>query len=95
MAKNILFINGAAIALALMLFFQGQQTERAEEQVNTFTNTSSDCSKVKGFDKIVCLADAFKATLKDDQLAILQLAYSKKMLSSGRIYLPVFAMHDE
>jgi hypothetical protein len=38
---------------------------------------SNDCSKQSGINKVVCLADAFKATLNKDQLALLQLDYSK------------------
>lgn len=39
---------------------------------------STDCSTETGIAKIVCLADAFKASLKDEQLSLLQLGYSKK-----------------
>lgn len=36
-----------------------------------------DCSSATGLARVVCLADAFKATLSTDQLAILQRPYSK------------------
>ncbi len=38
---------------------------------------SGDCSKQPGIYKVVCLAEAFKATLNKDQLALVQLDYSK------------------
>lgn len=37
----------------------------------------ADCAQARGLARIVCLADAFKATLTDEQRAQLQLAYSK------------------
>ena len=36
-----------------------------------------NCALARGLAKVVCLADAFKATLNDSQLAALQLPYSK------------------
>ncbi len=75
--KNLLFVNGVALVLALSMFLYRHQIEDSQGQEKNLTSASTDCSKVKGFAKIVCLADAFKATLKDDQLALLQLAYSK------------------
>ena len=36
-----------------------------------------DCSSAQGLARVVCLADAFKATLTTEQLAALQLPYSK------------------
>jgi Protein of unknown function (DUF3500) len=38
---------------------------------------SKDCSKELGLSKTVCLAESFKATLDKDQLALIQLKYSK------------------
>ncbi len=38
---------------------------------------SNDCSKQLGISKVVCLAEAFKATLNKDQLTLVQLSYSK------------------
>ena len=37
----------------------------------------TDCSSATGLARVVCLADAFKATLSADQLAVLQRTYSK------------------
>ncbi len=37
----------------------------------------TDCQSAKGLARVVCLADAFKATLTSEQVAVLQLAYSK------------------
>ncbi|MBS1681041.1 MAG: DUF3500 domain-containing protein [Bacteroidetes bacterium] len=38
---------------------------------------SKDCSGESGLSKVVCFAEAFKATLNKEQLALVQLAYSK------------------
>lgn len=75
--KNLLFVNSVGLVLVLSMFLFGKQ-KNSKEQVATFTSASTDCAMAKGFAKIVCLADAFKATLKEDQLALLQLAYSKQ-----------------
>lgn len=40
------------------------------------TGTTSDCSSKTGVEQIVCLADAFKATLSSSQVSSLQLAYT-------------------
>ena len=48
--------------------------------ITTFFSTlgqSNDCSKQPGISRVVCLAEAFKATLNKDQLALVQLDYSK------------------
>lgn len=39
--------------------------------------TPPDCLSAKGLERVVCLADAFKATLSANQVATLQLPYSK------------------
>ena len=41
------------------------------------TRVPPDCASAKGLERVVCLADAFKATLTNDQMATLQLSYSK------------------
>ena len=38
---------------------------------------TADCGSAKGMERIVCLADAFKATLSAEQVATLQRTYSK------------------
>src|SRR5579859_5211586 len=48
--------------------------------ITTFLSThgqSNDCPKQGGISRVVCLAEAFKATLNKDQLALVQLDYSK------------------
>lgn len=76
----ILFLYGIGL-LALPSMFTGQRPLQvyavapAAEQV-TLT-TTADCASVKGLEQVVCLAEAFKATLSADQLATLQRAYSK------------------
>ncbi|MDO7854056.1 DUF3500 domain-containing protein [Hymenobacter convexus] len=41
------------------------------------TAASPDCGSAKGLAKVICLADAFKATLTPDQLALVQRPYAK------------------
>ncbi len=41
------------------------------------TATTTNCASSTGLGKVVCLAEAFKATLSSTQLAAVQLAYSK------------------
>ena len=55
--------------------FQISPVTPATEQL-TLAPTA-DCASAKGLERIVCLADAFKATLSAEQLATLQRAYSK------------------
>ncbi len=43
----------------------------------TSITTTTNCSSVTGLAQIICLAEAFKATLSATQLATVQLAYSK------------------
>ncbi|TAE22980.1 MAG: DUF3500 domain-containing protein [Cytophagales bacterium] len=43
----------------------------------TTTGVASSCTGVTGLAKVVCLAEAFKATLTSTQVATLQVAYSK------------------
>ncbi|HLZ15835.1 MAG TPA: DUF3500 domain-containing protein [Cyclobacteriaceae bacterium] len=48
--------------------------------ITTFLSThgqSNDCPKQGGISRVVCLAEAFKATLNKDQLTLVQLDYSK------------------
>ena len=44
--------------------------------VNAAGTTTTDCSSKTGVEKIVCLADAFKATLSSSQITALQLDYT-------------------
>ena len=48
----------------------------ADSTVNPDAITVSDCSSATGIEKIICLADAFKAQLTSNQLATVQLSYS-------------------
>lgn len=50
----------------------------SESSTNTTTATTvSSCESQSGINKIICLADAFKASLSSTQLAQVQLSYSK------------------
>ena len=76
--KNILFINGAGLVLVLSMFLLENKVDNNQKPSISFSTAPTDCSKAKGFAKITCLADAFKATLKEDQVTLLQLEYSKQ-----------------
>jgi hypothetical protein len=75
--KNTLLVNGLGIVfLFLITMFHYEAPATTEDIV-----TSPDCASKKGFAKILCLTDALKSTLKEDQLALLQLDYSKQNAS--------------
>ena len=65
LAATLLFFN-----LNFSSFFQ------AKEEKVTFTPPPTACDNVTGIEKIICLADAFKAILSASQLATVQLNYS-------------------
>jgi hypothetical protein len=49
----------------------------SHEDKATFSPPIVACDNLSGLEKVICLADAFKATLNSTQLSALQLAYSK------------------
>jgi Protein of unknown function (DUF3500) len=55
----------------------GGQTCTLALTVAKANTSSADCSTATGLQKVVCLAEAFKATLSATQLTALQLTYSK------------------
>ena len=73
--KKIIFVTSLGIVMLLSFCLL-----RAISQVkqNGGADTTTDCAKQTGLSKVICLAEAFKATLKEDQLLLLQLAYSKE-----------------
>ncbi len=74
--KNILLVSGITFFIMLSIFLLQAQIQVKKKQANS--GSSADCSKDTGIRKVVCLAEAFKATLKDDQVLLLQLTYSKE-----------------
>lgn len=69
--------SGAGTA-TFALSFGGQTCNLALTVATpTSTTTTANCGTATGLAKVVCLAEAFKATLTASQLAIVQLAYSK------------------
>ncbi len=75
-ANNALFI-GMASLLATGLFMLSNKSSDAYQVAAPIVVTAPDCSKAKGIAKVVCMADNFKAMLNPEQLAALQLQYSK------------------
>ena len=65
--------------LPAMLVIQSQSNVPSVATVSSPLSVQlpPDCSSMKGLARVVCLADAFKATLTSDQMAVLQLPYSK------------------
>lgn len=61
----------AAFAISL-----GGQSCTLSLTVNA-SGSTTDCSSKTGYDRLLCLIDAFKATLSASQLSTVQLAYSK------------------
>ncbi|AUD05807.1 DUF3500 domain-containing protein [Spirosoma pollinicola] len=69
---------GLCILSALLVDQQQTHTPSVSPVFNSLsTQSNADCASVKGLEKIVCLADAFNATLTSEQRAMLQLTYSK------------------
>jgi len=54
----------------------GGQSCTLELKVEEGSSSSSDCSSETGIDKLICLCDAFKATLSSSQISTLQLDYT-------------------
>ncbi len=72
--KYTFFTFSVALLLFLLACKPPSQTQAGNKNAPaTIANNSKD----KGIQKIIRLADAFKATLKEDQLILLQLQYSK------------------
>lgn len=75
-ANNLLFISMAAL-LAAGFFMLPVKPGDTYQNTAPVMVTAPDCAKAKGIAKVVCLADNFKAMLNAEQLAVLQLQYSK------------------
>jgi hypothetical protein len=69
-----LFGIGLLIGVPAMLW---QSTALKKEKQVTFQTTGDDPSKLTGLARVVALAEGFKSTLQPDQIALLQLDYTK------------------
>ena len=76
--KHLTFIYSLGIFVMLSFFLHRNHTRDTGEQRTFLPGISTGLLKDTGIFKVVRLAEAFKATLKDDQLSVLQLAYAKK-----------------
>ena len=78
--KYLQLLSGIG-AFVLPAIFSPQSQFQAPSVVaaiSTFSVTqTTDCELVKGLARVVCLADAFRATLTSEQITTLQLPYSK------------------
>lgn len=76
--SSIVFSIGLSLISTILVVDRHSGVSSAGMAANTtFRQLPPDCSSAKGLTRVVCLADAFKATLTTDQLAVLQLPYSK------------------
>ena len=75
--KNLTYLHGGAVLVAFSILLLQHQTSATPEQINSTAGIIIN-QKDTGLEKVIHLAEAFKASLKEDQLAQLQLAYSKK-----------------
>lgn len=74
--KHVALLSGSVLGVALcavLLYY----TSNSNQQENSITSILPVSLKDTGLVKVVRLAEAFKTTLKEDQVAQLQLAYSK------------------
>jgi len=75
-ANNMLFIGAASLLAATLLMLPGQPDSNYQSATPVVV-VATDCAKAKGIAKVVCLADNLKTMLNPEQLAALQLQYSK------------------
>jgi Protein of unknown function (DUF3500) len=66
----------SASGTAIFAITVGGQSCNLSLTVGTGSSVSTSCDTKTGAEKIVCLCDAFKATLSSSQISTLQLAYS-------------------
>ena len=75
-AQNAFFISAAALLGVGFFMLPGKPGNTYQSAAPVIT-VAPDCSKEKGIAKVVCLAETFKGLLNAEQLATLQLPYSK------------------
>ena len=73
---SLLFSTGLCLFSTALLV---QRHTRTDAAVGHFVSsrTPPDCESAKGLERILCLADAFKATLSAEQIATVQRPYAK------------------
>jgi hypothetical protein len=74
--KSFSFLPSIGLLL-LTALFMGPATRTNKENRHRLPTITADCGSVKRMERIVCLADAFKAMLSADQVATLQRTYSR------------------
>ncbi|NEU70116.1 DUF3500 domain-containing protein [Spirosoma agri] len=78
--KPLMFLSGIGLVIfpALLAIQRPVYTPAPVQMANPLPMAvPTDCASVEGLAQVVCLADAFKATLNREQVAALQLPYSK------------------
>lgn len=76
--KKLTFLCGAGLLVVSSAFLFGYKAENTRHQVARLPAVATGFAADTGISRIVRLAEAFKATLKEDQLSLLQLNYSKQ-----------------
>ena len=78
--KHILLVSGIGLLLPLLLTVQRDAPLPLAVAATrpAVARSTADCESATGLARVICRADAFKATLTSDQLAMVQLPYSKE-----------------
>ncbi|GAB4038415.1 DUF3500 domain-containing protein [Spirosoma gilvum] len=76
--SSLIYGFGLCLLSAILVIDHQVTTSLVSHPVNSLSvRRITDCSSEKGLAKLICLADAFKATLSAEQLTVLQRPYSK------------------
>ena len=75
--KSFSFLPSIGLLLLPALFMSRPSAQTDKEDSHRLQALTVDCGSAKGMERIICLAEAFKATLAADQVATLQRTYSK------------------
>jgi hypothetical protein len=75
--KYLVLLCSAGSFAIFSIFLFRSSTPHSQQQEPILNAASDDCSKKTGIDKVICLVEAFKGTLKEEQLSLVQLEYSK------------------
>ncbi len=76
--RNLIIISGIAYCVISSVFLFRNQLQNPQKQNAVFTGIPIDSTKDTGITEVIRLAKAFENTLKENQLSLLQLEYSKK-----------------
>lgn len=75
--KHVALVVGCFSVILSSLFLMQHLSSKQQQEKNSIAGFKGAALKDTSLARVIRLAEAFKATLKDDQLAQLQLTYSK------------------